>query len=55
MMDTKIKEYVGRNILNKQRKCDHDYEFYNKKKKTPTSAKNKTPIKKKEEFKVQVR
>ena len=41
-MDSKIKECIGRNILNMQRKCDHDYEFNNKKKKTTTSVKDKT-------------
>lgn len=56
-MDSKIKECIGRNILNMQRKCDHDYEFNKKKKKTPASVKDKTVtvIKKKRKYKVQVR
>lgn len=56
-MATKIKECIGRSILHKQRKRDHDYEFNNKRKKTPTSVKDKTiiGIKKKQQYKVQVR
>lgn len=52
-----MKECIERNNLNKQRKCDHDYEFNNQKKKPPTSVKDKTlmVIKKKQESKVQVR
>ena len=52
-MDSKIKECIGRNILNMQRKCDHDYEFNNKKKKTPTSVKDKTVTVIKKEAKIQ--
>lgn len=57
MYDNKMKECIERNNLNKQRKCDHDYEFNNQKKKPPTSVKDKTlmVIKKKQESKVQVR
>ena len=51
-MDSKIKECIGRNILNMQRKCDHDYEFTNKKKKTTTSVKDKT-VRNKKEAKIQ--
>lgn len=42
MYDNKMKECIERNNLNKQRKCDHDYEFNNQKKKPPTSVKDKT-------------
>ena len=40
-----------------QRKCDNDYELNNKKKRIPTSVKDKTVtvIKKKRKYKVQVR
>lgn len=57
MYDNKMKECIERNNLNKQRKCDHDYEFNNQKKKPPTSVKDKTlmVIKKIQESKVQVR
>lgn len=42
-MYNKVKEGAERNILNKQRKGDHDHEFNNKKKPS-TSVKDKTII-----------
>lgn len=51
-----IQECIERNILKRQKKCDHDYEFNNKRKNLPTSVQDKmiTVIKKKQDSKVQV-
>lgn len=52
-MYNKIKECVERNILNRQRKCEHDYEFNDMEKNLPTSVKNKNVTVRKKEARIQ--
>lgn len=51
-----IQERIERNIQKRQRKCDHDYEFNNKRKKPSNTCKrqNDNSNKKKQDSKVQV-